>query len=262
MCGGDFRRARLSPARPGPGELPLLLDRVEPAPAVLTIAISSRALFDLEESHRVFTRDGVEAYARYQAARETEALGKGSAFAAVRKLPRPERDRAPAAAGGRGPPPAQQRERRAPGAPLDRPVRARRPAGGVRGRHGPLPLPRSLRRREREPGRPARNAAARRGSGMARSRSTSATRRCAKPKSARPPPRPPRCASRRQHWPIAGCSFTHQCRERRRAADERPDRYVLVCLLVDPRRRIGPDRLLVQPHAPSLANHEIAHYHR
>ena len=34
----------------------------------------------------MFTRDGVEAYARYQAARETEALGKGPAFAAVRKL--------------------------------------------------------------------------------------------------------------------------------------------------------------------------------
>ena len=71
---------------PVPAGLPVLVDRVEPAPAVLTIAISSRALFDLEESHRVFTRDGVEAYARYQAARETEALGKGPAFAAVRKL--------------------------------------------------------------------------------------------------------------------------------------------------------------------------------
>ena len=80
------RPGRGGRARPGPGEPPLLLDRVEPAPAVLTIAISSRALFDLEESHRVFTRDGVEAYARYQAARETEALGKGPAFAAVRKL--------------------------------------------------------------------------------------------------------------------------------------------------------------------------------
>ncbi len=67
-------------------ELPLLLDRVDPAPSVLTIAISSRALFDLEEGHRVFTREGVEAYARYQAARETEVLGKGPAFAAVRKL--------------------------------------------------------------------------------------------------------------------------------------------------------------------------------
>ena len=72
--------------RPGSPDLPLLLDRVEPAPSVLTIAISSRALFDLEESHRVFTREGVEAYARYQAARETEVLGKGPAFGAVRKL--------------------------------------------------------------------------------------------------------------------------------------------------------------------------------
>ena len=75
--------ARVCPDSPEP---PLLLDRVDPAPAVLTIAISSRALFDLEESHRVFTRDGVEAYARYQAARENDVLGKGPAFAAVRKL--------------------------------------------------------------------------------------------------------------------------------------------------------------------------------
>ena len=73
-------------ARPDPAGLPLLLDRVDPAPAVLTIAISARALFDLEEGHRVFTRDGVEAYSRYQAARETEVLAKGPAFAAVRKL--------------------------------------------------------------------------------------------------------------------------------------------------------------------------------
>ena len=73
-------------ARPSSPELPLLVDRADPAPAVLTIAISSRALFDLEEGHRVFTREGVEAYARYQAARETEVLGKGPAFAAVRKL--------------------------------------------------------------------------------------------------------------------------------------------------------------------------------
>ena len=70
----------------GSALLPLLVDRVEPAPSVLTIAISSRALFDLEESHRVFTREGVEAYARYQAARETEVLDKGPAFGAVRKL--------------------------------------------------------------------------------------------------------------------------------------------------------------------------------
>lgn len=76
-CGG---------AGPVTPDLPLLVDRVEPVPSVLTVAISSRALFDLEESHRVFTREGVEAYARYQAERETEVLGKGPAFAAVRKL--------------------------------------------------------------------------------------------------------------------------------------------------------------------------------
>ena len=56
------------------------------ASEVLTIAISSRALFDLEESHRVFDREGVEAYARYQVARENELLGAGPAFGAVRKL--------------------------------------------------------------------------------------------------------------------------------------------------------------------------------
>ena len=58
----------------------------EAPPDVLTIAISSRALFDLEESHRVFAHEGVEAYARHQAARENEPLGEGPAFAAVRKL--------------------------------------------------------------------------------------------------------------------------------------------------------------------------------
>lgn len=56
------------------------------APEVLTVAISSRALFDLEESHRVFAREGIEAYARHQAARENEPLGEGPAFGAVRKL--------------------------------------------------------------------------------------------------------------------------------------------------------------------------------
>lgn len=54
--------------------------------ATLTIAISSRALFDLEESHRVFAREGVEAYARYQIEREGEPLREGPAYAAVRKL--------------------------------------------------------------------------------------------------------------------------------------------------------------------------------
>ena len=74
--------------RPEAPELPLLRDRVEPAAlcSVLTVAISSRALFDLEASHEVFTREGVEAYSRYQEEHETEVLGEGPAFATVRKL--------------------------------------------------------------------------------------------------------------------------------------------------------------------------------
>ena len=42
----------------------------------LVVAISSRALFDLEESHRVFVDKGVEAYCLYQRERENEVLGQ------------------------------------------------------------------------------------------------------------------------------------------------------------------------------------------
>ncbi len=52
----------------------------------LVIAISSRALFDLEESHRVFTEDGVDAYSRYQIEHENERLREGVAFSLVKKL--------------------------------------------------------------------------------------------------------------------------------------------------------------------------------
>lgn len=59
-----------------------------PGPRVpnLVIAISSRALFDLDESNRVFEEDGVEAYRRYQIDREDEVLAPGDAFELVRKL--------------------------------------------------------------------------------------------------------------------------------------------------------------------------------
>src|SRR5690242_11933505 len=40
----------------------------------LVIAISSRALFDLEEGHRIFTERGLEAYARYQIEHEDKVL--------------------------------------------------------------------------------------------------------------------------------------------------------------------------------------------
>jgi 5'-nucleotidase len=52
----------------------------------LVVAISSRALFDLEESNRVFEQQGVEAYYEYQLEREDEVLAPGVAFELVKKL--------------------------------------------------------------------------------------------------------------------------------------------------------------------------------
>jgi len=52
----------------------------------LVVAISSRALFDLSESHHIFTEQGVEAYQRYQIAHEDELLEPGPAFTLVKKL--------------------------------------------------------------------------------------------------------------------------------------------------------------------------------
>ena len=55
-------------------------------PEKLVIAISSRALFDLDEAHRVFEEEGLEAYSRYQIAHEQDPLAPGQAFTMVRKL--------------------------------------------------------------------------------------------------------------------------------------------------------------------------------
>jgi len=52
----------------------------------LVIAISSRALFNLDESHHVFVSSGLKAYSEYQIERENEALKPGSAFPLVEKL--------------------------------------------------------------------------------------------------------------------------------------------------------------------------------
>lgn len=52
----------------------------------LVVAISSRALFDLEDSHRVFTEQGVDAYCRYQIEHENDPLEPGAAFPVVKKL--------------------------------------------------------------------------------------------------------------------------------------------------------------------------------
>jgi len=55
-------------------------------PRPLVVAISSRALFDLEASHAVFESQGLEAYERYQREREDQVLKPGEAFPLVRKL--------------------------------------------------------------------------------------------------------------------------------------------------------------------------------
>jgi 5'-nucleotidase len=52
----------------------------------LVVAISSRALFDLSESHRVFETEGLQAYCNYQITHEDDLLDPGVAFPLVRKL--------------------------------------------------------------------------------------------------------------------------------------------------------------------------------
>ena len=52
----------------------------------LVVAISSRALFDLAASHRLYTESGVDAYQQYQIEHEDEVLAPGPAFVLVRKL--------------------------------------------------------------------------------------------------------------------------------------------------------------------------------
>lgn len=52
----------------------------------LTLAIASRALFDLDESHQIFETQGVEDYCHYQVEQETNPLNPGVAFPLVKKL--------------------------------------------------------------------------------------------------------------------------------------------------------------------------------
>ena len=57
---------------------------IDPPP--LVIAITARALFDMEDSHDLYEREGVEAFSAYQRAHEDEPLAPGIAFPLVRKL--------------------------------------------------------------------------------------------------------------------------------------------------------------------------------
>lgn len=56
------------------------------APTPLTVAISSRALFDLAESNDVYEHQGLEAYRQYQIEHEDDVLEPGEAFRLVQKL--------------------------------------------------------------------------------------------------------------------------------------------------------------------------------
>ena len=55
-------------------------------PKPLTIAISSRALFDLDESNRVYESEGLEAYRQFQIDHEDDVLPAGGGFNFVKKL--------------------------------------------------------------------------------------------------------------------------------------------------------------------------------
>lgn len=52
----------------------------------LIVAISSRALFDLDESHKIFEEQGIDTYLKYQIAHENKLLEPGVAFPLVQKL--------------------------------------------------------------------------------------------------------------------------------------------------------------------------------
>ena len=52
----------------------------------LIIGISSRALFDLDESHKIYKKEGLKPYADYQIDNENKTLAPGQAFNLVQKI--------------------------------------------------------------------------------------------------------------------------------------------------------------------------------
>ena len=55
-------------------------------PPPLVVAITARALFHMEDSHALFEREGILAFAEFQRQREDDVLPPGIAFPLVRKL--------------------------------------------------------------------------------------------------------------------------------------------------------------------------------
>ncbi len=72
----------MAPLRTDPQDSPRTVEEGN----VLVVAISSRALFDLGESHDLYEREGIDAFAEHQIAREDELLAPGIAFPLVQKL--------------------------------------------------------------------------------------------------------------------------------------------------------------------------------
>ena len=58
----------------------------KPQAEKLVVAISSRALFNLDDSHEIYQKQGIEAYHQYQIDREDDVLEPGDAFSLVKKL--------------------------------------------------------------------------------------------------------------------------------------------------------------------------------
>ena len=52
----------------------------------LVIGISSRALFDLSQSHKIFEKEGIDAYRSHQIKNENEILDPGEAYNLVTKI--------------------------------------------------------------------------------------------------------------------------------------------------------------------------------
>lgn len=63
-----------------------MIDTGIPTPDKLVVAITARALFDLEKGHSLFEDHGLDAYAEHQRSHEDEILEPGIAFPLVRKL--------------------------------------------------------------------------------------------------------------------------------------------------------------------------------
>ena len=52
----------------------------------LVVAVSSRTLFNLDDSHAIFKTHGKEAFCRYQIEHEDEILAPGYGFSLVKKF--------------------------------------------------------------------------------------------------------------------------------------------------------------------------------